>query len=203
MTGGLNRLRTLGGVARFATPPSVVVLAGVFIAAALAASRLVSPGIPTLAHTSARAASGTVRPHGRSKHRGRGTANNSRNLTARGNIGSRLYPGDAPVAIDVSLSNPHDYRLTVTTLTVSLRSVSAPHATSSLPCTKADFAVRGYTGRGFTAPAGPGNLAHDHVLRSRWPRVAMLDRPVNQNGCMGALLRLDYHATATRHRVAR
>ncbi|HEY5044425.1 MAG TPA: hypothetical protein VII53_01050 [Solirubrobacteraceae bacterium] len=129
--------------------------------------------------------------------------NKSSNLRVRGDVGSSLYPGDAPAGIDVSLSNPHKYRLAISSLTVGLRSVSAPHATPFLPCTKADFAVRGYRGRGFTAPAGLSNLAHDHVLRSRWPTVSMLDRPVNQNGCMGAILKFDYHTTATRHRAAR
>jgi hypothetical protein len=109
-----------------------------------------------------------------------------------GEVGSRLYPGASAIPIDLSLRNPNGYRLRVTQIVLGVRTVIAPHATPALPCTTADFATTNYTGHTFVAPSGSSTLGRDHVPRARWPTVAMLDRPVNQDGCMGATLELAY-----------
>jgi hypothetical protein len=119
-------------------------------------------------------------------------------LTVWSKVDSRLYPGASPIPIDPSLRNPHGYPLRVTRLTLKVRAVIAPHATPALPCTTADFATTNYTGHAFVVPSGSSTLAHDRVPRTQWPTVAMLNRPVNQDGCMGATLELAYRESTVR-----
>ena len=115
-----------------------------------------------------------------------------RALAVWGEVGSRLYPGASPSPIDLSLRNPNGYPLRVTQIMLRVRTVIAPHATPALPCTTADFATTNYTSHTFVAPSGSSTLGRDHVPRTQWPTVVMLDRPVNQDGCMGATLELAY-----------
>ncbi len=117
-------------------------------------------------------------------------------LTVRSAVDSRLYPGASPVPIDPSLRNQSGFPLKVTQLTIRVRAVSAPHATPTLPCTTADFATTNYTGHAFVAPSGSSTIGHDHVPKTQWPTVAMLNRPVDQDGCMGATLELSYRQSA-------
>jgi hypothetical protein len=113
-------------------------------------------------------------------------------LAVWGEVGSRLYPGASPIPIDLSLRNPNGYPLRVTQIMLRVRAVIAPRATPALPCTTADFVTTNYTSHTFVAPSGSSALGRDHVPRTQWPTVAMLDRSVNQDGCMGATLELAY-----------
>jgi hypothetical protein len=113
-------------------------------------------------------------------------------LTVSGRVGTPLYPGALPTPVDPSLHNPNGYPLRVTRITLAVRAVIAPHATPALPCAAADFTTTSYTGHTFLAPSGWSTLEHDRVPRTQWPTVAMLDRPVNQDGCRGATLELAY-----------
>jgi len=117
-------------------------------------------------------------------------------LTVWSDVGSQLYPGAPPIPVDPSLRNRSGYPLTVTRLLLEVSAVIAPHATPALPCTTADFLTTNYTGHAFVAPSGLSTLDRDHVPQTQWPTVAMLDRAVNQDGCMGATLELRYRQSA-------
>ena len=119
-------------------------------------------------------------------------------LSIWGNAGSPLYPGASPIPIDSSLRNPYSYTLSVSKLTLKVRAVKAPQSTQALPCTTADFATGNYAGKSFTAPPGTSTLGRDHVPQAQWPTISMVDRPVNQDGCMGATLELAYQSAAIR-----
>jgi hypothetical protein len=56
-------------------------------------------------------------------------------LAISGDVGSPLYPGAAPVAVDPSLHNPYSYSLSVSRITLAVRTVKAPQSTPALPCT--------------------------------------------------------------------
>jgi hypothetical protein len=113
-----------------------------------------------------------------------------------GNAPSPLYPGAAGSPMNLSLDNPNGYSMTVATLTVSVDSVSAPKATSTLPCSIADFATTPYTGTGFTLPPGSHTLSSLGVPQSQWPTLRMLNATSNQDGCKGASLSLTYSGSA-------
>jgi hypothetical protein len=109
-----------------------------------------------------------------------------------------LYPVAEPIPINPSMSNRNHYRLTMTWLTVTVRSVTAPQATLAWRCSQAVFAVSNYAGHVFTGPSGSSTLQRDRVPKGQWPTASMLNRPVNQDGCKSAPLNLVYHGTATK-----
>ena len=111
---------------------------------------------------------------------------------------SAIEPGVAR-PLNLSLSNPNQRPLSLTLVTVGARAVTAPHATRLLPCTLADFAIWQFSGSyPIAVPASSTlTLSSLGIPSARWPQVAMLDRPVSQNGCIGASLALSYSATGS------
>jgi hypothetical protein len=109
-----------------------------------------------------------------------------------------ISPG-VMVPIDLRISNRHDVTLSVTRLVVAMGQVTAPNADARRPCSVADFAlvqVRGALHLPLAAHSTKalGDLGVD---RATWPRVGMVDRPVNQDGCKGASLTLSYTGSGT------
>ena len=110
-----------------------------------------------------------------------------------------LAPGTR-ARVNVSFTNPHPYRLWVSDLEVSVAAVEAPRAGATHPCSLRDFSVRQLPSERTVAlaPRSTRTLRSLHVRPSRWPRIIMRDRPVNQDGCKGAVLTLDYSAAGIR-----
>jgi hypothetical protein len=106
-----------------------------------------------------------------------------------------LAPG-VSVPLNLTLSNPNKKALAVTGLGVTIQGVTrTSDATAhNLPCGPTDYAVTQYGGPyPLTVPAkGSASLAGLGVPSSAWPKVTMLDRPANQDGCKGASLTLAY-----------
>ena len=100
--------------------------------------------------------------------------------------------------LDLSLKNPNDKELSVDKIKVSLHDIDAPRATANRPCTAADFEVR-QIGGGVDAfrleAKGAKKLSQLDVVPQQRPALGMINRPVNQNGCKGATLTLDYKAS--------
>ncbi|MHB1539275.1 MAG: hypothetical protein ACYCYN_12410, partial [Solirubrobacteraceae bacterium] len=122
----------------------------------------------------------------------------ARTMRISGDVTAALYPGGAPRPIDLTLHDPYGYALVVERLSVSIRSVSAPRTSASLPCGAADFRTGEYTGRALTTRPGSHTLEQDHVPVRLWPTIAMVDLASNQDGCGGAVLHLAYHGLAAR-----
>ncbi len=117
-------------------------------------------------------------------------------LVIAGRAGAGLYPGAKPVPIDLVLKNPRRYAITLRSATVTVKAVRAPRATRALRCTVKDFLAGRYSGRAVTVPPGSTTLKRAGIPPKRWPTVAMIDRPANQNGCMGATVELAYRGLA-------
>jgi hypothetical protein len=126
------------------------------------------------------------------------------NFTISGNAPQQLYPGAPASALNLTLTNPNSGNLTVTNLGLSVRSVSAPNATASRPCTPSDFGVTGYGGSSFTLPPGTKTLSQLGIPSTQWPSLRMLNRADNpagsgtgnQDGCKGATVALSYSGSA-------
>jgi hypothetical protein len=104
-----------------------------------------------------------------------------------------LSPGvSAP--LDLSLTNDHGSALTVGQLVVRVAAVLAPAADAAHPCTLADFAVTQFGGAyGFLVRASTtSTLSALGIPAALFPRVAMINRPLNQDGCKHATLTLAY-----------
>lgn len=118
-----------------------------------------------------------------------------------GDASGAMAPGST-VPLNLSLDNPHDSDLEVEAITVSVRDVDAPRADADRPCGLADFEVRQIPGPVVLSLGRQRtqDLSDVGLARRHWPAVVMLDRPVNQDGCKGAVLTLDYEATGVRVR---
>jgi hypothetical protein len=119
------------------------------------------------------------------------------NFTIAGNLPSQLRPGYS-LAADLALTNPGSTEIAITALRLSLAAFTAPRATTAYPCSLDDFSVTQFSGSyGFTIPAGSTRrLSELGVPAAQWPHVAMLNRPLNQNGCKGATVAFAYGGSA-------
>jgi hypothetical protein len=119
-------------------------------------------------------------------------------FTIAGDLPAPLQPG-AAAPLDLQLTNPSAAAVTITGITVSLSGIDAPRARPGFPCVPDDFALTQFTGTyGFTLdPASTVSLSEIGVPAEQLPHVAMLDRPVNQNGCKGASLHFTFAGTST------
>jgi hypothetical protein len=121
----------------------------------------------------------------------------SARFTIAGSPTALLAPGGA-AGIDLRVTNPGGRAVRVSSLVVGVKGVRAPLASPTRPCTVADFAVAQFSGGyGFSVPGSStrslGQLGFAVVL---WPRVLMLDRPVNQDGCQHATVLLSFSGVA-------
>jgi hypothetical protein len=115
-----------------------------------------------------------------------------------GTPAERLAPG-VSVPLNLALINPHAFAVSVRSLAVRVRSIRAPRADRGHACGAQDFAVARYSGpRLRLSPRSRATLGRLGVAPARWPHLSMLDRPVNQDGCKGASLALDYRGAGGR-----
>lgn len=141
-------------------------------------------------------------PVGRSTDRataegtGTGSLNAGSSFTISGDVSGAIAPG-VMLPLDLTLDNPNDLDLAIERITVTLQEVDAPGADADHPCSGADFKVRSLTGSVVPTLAANGSddLSDMGIARAHWPAVGMRDRPVNQDGCKGAVLALGYQAT--------
>ena len=100
----------------------------------------------------------------------------------------------APVRVDLTMSNPHEVAMTVSGLTITVDSITAPHADGHHLCSVDDFMVeQPANGLRLVLPAGTSrSLSGLGIDHERWPRIGMVNRPLNQDGCKGALVALSY-----------
>lgn len=127
---------------------------------------------------------------------GAGLNDSSMSFTIEGNASESISPGvSAP--LDLKLTNPHDVPMSVTGLRVKVRGVTAPNADEVHPCAVGDFTVdQASSTLEITIAARSTSTLNDLGLaRAKRPHVGMLERSVNQDGCIGASLTLGYSAS--------
>ncbi len=119
-----------------------------------------------------------------------------RSIIISGDVRGPMTPG-VRSAIELQFANRHVVPLLISDIRVEVREVSAPHADGAHPCTVADFAVEQVPRETeVRIPAGAKrSLSELELPRRAWPWLALVDRPVNQDGCNGASLKLSYSAT--------
>jgi hypothetical protein len=129
---------------------------------------------------------------------GRADTDSGELVRIEGDVVEPVSPG-VMVSIDLRFTNPHDFPLSITDLSVAVRDVSAPNADESHSCSVEDFAVEQTPAdlRIPLAAGGTSTLSSLGLPRVMWPRMGMVDRPLNQDGCKGASLRLSYAASGT------
>ncbi|MDR7161850.1 hypothetical protein [Arthrobacter sp. BE255] len=111
-----------------------------------------------------------------------------------GNLGAPLTPG-ATIPLNLSFSNANNKSLALSSLSVSIAGITRTQAAvaAGLPCTTADYVVTNYSGAyPLTVPMGSKTLQSLNPDSAQWPKIAMLDTALNQDGCKGATLQLAY-----------
>jgi hypothetical protein len=130
-------------------------------------------------------------------------------FTISGNATTPLYPlnmASPPQPLNLTITNPNNFSIKITTLTVTVQAVTKAAGAPAGPCTASDYKVSNYTGSSFIAPPGTTTLSADGVPPAQRPTVGMLNRhdavpgdgSGNQNGCKGATVQLAYGGTATK-----
>lgn len=111
-----------------------------------------------------------------------------------------LAPG-VVVHLDLAMTNPHDQAMTVTDLVVAVDGVTAPLADRHHPCSVDDYMVEqmGADVRATVPRGAQRSLSDLGIDPQEWPRVGMVDRSVNQDGCKGAVVTLSYSAAGAVH----
>ncbi len=115
-----------------------------------------------------------------------------------GDVGE-LAPGITK-PIELTLTNPNDFSISVVRLGVELGAISGPDIDADHPCGAVDFRVDQAADAIYplVVPPGQHTLTELGVPRDAWPRISLLDRPVNQDGCKGAVEDLVYDGMAQR-----
>jgi hypothetical protein len=108
---------------------------------------------------------------------------------------SGLAPGVAAMPVDLTITNPGNRRLLVTSLRVVVTGTSA-----GAICGPDNFAVSQYRGPyPLSVPAGATAvpLRRLGVAQNWLPQLAMIDKPmVNQDGCKGVTVALSFSGSA-------
>lgn len=119
-------------------------------------------------------------------------------FTIGGSLRRPLAPGRV-LPLDLVLTNPHTHALEIGHLAIRIAAVHAPRADAAHPCTTGDFAAAEFSGAyGFTLAARTtARLSSLGIPSRHWPRVAMLNRSHNQDGCKGARLALTFDETGS------
>lgn len=114
----------------------------------------------------------------------------------QGDTTKAMLPGARAARIDLEIRNPSGAPLVATRLAVTVRRITAPRATTRLPCTRRDFALQQAprTLDVTIAAKSTSTLSQLDVPRRKWPRIGMLDRDMNQDGCQQSTLTLAYTA---------
>lgn len=121
----------------------------------------------------------------------------SRSFAIGGSVRGEMAPGQS-IPVAVTLANPYRLAISIAALSVRISGITAPNADAEHPCTTDDFSLSAFSGHyGFTlAPRSQNSLGELGFPLSQWPQLQMIDRPVNQDGCMGASVVLSYTDTA-------
>ena len=109
-----------------------------------------------------------------------------------------MSPG-VHVPLDLRMQNTSKTSMSVHDLVVVVRRVDAPRATERLPCLAEDFTVdQAPDGIDLTLPPqATTSLSALSVPSTQWPQVGLRNTSVNQDGCKGASLTLEFSASGT------
>jgi hypothetical protein len=125
--------------------------------------------------------------HGPELHRGT-------KVKVTGGAQEPLRPG-MTTPIVLTAKNPNSHRVWMNRIRVRIAGIDAPYADAAHPCTTADFKVHQMPRRTMSLPGRQSSdLRALGVPQELMPTLTMLYRPVNQDGCKNAQVRLSFKA---------
>jgi len=112
-----------------------------------------------------------------------------------GNVEHSLLPGKT-VPINIRISNPHFYPITVGDLTVRIASITPAHEGDK--CSANNFAIRQAPQFSAHLPAfGAVTMKDISSSTKKWPSLQLIDTSKLDDGCQGARITLAYAAGGT------
>jgi hypothetical protein len=122
-------------------------------------------------------------------------------FTLSGSLSQVLYPG-ATAGLNVRITNPFNFDINVSQLTVTVRRATTRGGVPNPGC---DGTVNLRVLRQYGGPSPlkvkssrTVSLSDLGVPQSQWPQLQMPDLPVNQDACKSTTFTFDYAATATK-----
>lgn len=111
------------------------------------------------------------------------------------NLATPLRPG-VSAALDLKLTNPHSYPMTVTAVSVRVSSVRVTRTGAPSSCSPSNFVVsQPVKVLPLTLdPHSSVTLSQANFPQSAWPKITMLKTRVSQNECKRVSLTLSYLA---------
>ena len=140
------------------------------------------------------------RPDGADTFSGRGSDEtklaNQSSFVISANATRPMSPG-VRVPLDLRLRNSNKTNMSVTDVEVVVRGVDAPNSTDQRPCLLEDFTVDQVADDlALTLPPeATSSLSGLSLPSGQWPQVGLRNTSVNQDGCKGASLTLDFSAS--------
>src|ERR1700710_1568380 len=116
-------------------------------------------------------------------------------FTVSGDLSTPLRPGDS-APLDLKVSNPPPFPITITSVTVSINAVTvaATGATSKCAATNFNIEQTDAVASLVLAPNSSETLAALGTDKSLWPQIHMVKSSAVQDACKLVALKLSYHA---------
>ena len=116
-------------------------------------------------------------------------------FTVAGDLSAPLKPG-ASAPLELTISNPHSFPITVTSVTVSIDAVNSAGTGTPSHCASSNFAITQTDAVAalVLAPHSSETLADLGIDQSKWPHIHMIKSSTLQDACKSVALKLGLHA---------
>jgi hypothetical protein len=117
-----------------------------------------------------------------------------------GNASALFYPGATPQPLDLVLTNPFNFDIRVTGITVTVEAATTRNGNPNPNCngTQNLNVTRPFNGTLTLAKNATKSLSQLATPASQYPLVQMPDLPVNQDACQKSTFRMSYSGTAVK-----
>jgi hypothetical protein len=117
-----------------------------------------------------------------------------------GNASALFYPGATPQPLDLVLTNPFNFDIKVTAITVTVQAATTKNGNPNPSCngTQNLNVARPFNGTVTLAKNATKSLSQLGTPPSQYPLVQMPDLPVNQDACQKSTFHMSYSGTAVK-----
>jgi hypothetical protein len=117
-----------------------------------------------------------------------------------GNASALFYPGATPQPLDLVLTNPFNFDIRVTAITVTVQAATTKNGNPNPSCngTQNLNVARPFNGTVTLAKNATKSFSQLGTPASQYPLVQMPDLPVNQDACQKSTFNMSYSGTAVK-----
>lgn len=117
-----------------------------------------------------------------------------------GNASGAFYPGATPQPLNLVLTNPFNFDIKVTSITVTVQAATTKNGLPNPGCDGVQNlkVTRQFNGTVTLAKNSTASLSQLGTPASQYPLLQMPDLPVNQDACQNSTFRMSYAGTAVK-----